>query len=190
MVRQMRWVVPSLCPIQSDLPVTVVGIMPRGFRFRYDTDFWLPVRRGMLDTERRRSHSWQVVGRLKKGTTLDHAQAQIDVISAQLTEAYPESHENKGLLLTPLGDALAEGYRPALVILMGATALLLLIACGNVAGLLVSQGNGTQGGALGSGRLGAGRRRLVRQLVTESLFSGRWQGSWEPSWPSGSKNSS
>ena len=69
---------------------TVVGVMPAGFRFMNDTDLWAPVRMGMFDTEGRRSHSWQVVGRLKDDVTLGQAQAQMDVISAQLAEAYPE----------------------------------------------------------------------------------------------------
>ncbi|MFG1690983.1 ADOP family duplicated permease [Gemmatimonadota bacterium] len=151
-------------------PATVVGIMPPGFRYRSHTDVWFPVRHGEWGTENRRSHSWQAVGRVKDGVTLEQAQAQMDVISAQLTEAYPDTHENKGFRLTPLGEALAEGYRPALLVLMGATALLLFIACGNVAGLLMARATSRRVELSVRTALGARRQRLTRQLFTESLF--------------------
>lgn len=149
---------------------TVVGVMPPTFYFRFHVDAWVPVRYGMLDTENRRSHSWQAVGRMSEGMSLKQAQAQIDVISAQLAARYPDTHENEGFRLTPLGEALAEGYRPALLVLMGATVLLLFIACGNVAGLLMARATSRRTELSVRTALGAKRQRLVRQLFTESLF--------------------
>ena len=154
----------------AGLQATVIGVMPAGFRFRNSVDLWAPVRMGMFDTEARRSHSWQIVGRLKDGVTLEQAQAQMDVISAQLTEAYPESHADKGMGFVPLGEALAEDYRPALLVLMGATAVLLLIACGNVAGLLVARATARKVELSVRAALGASRRTLARQLFVESLL--------------------
>ncbi len=151
-------------------PTTIVGVMPTGFYFRYPADIWLVIQDGLMDTGGRRSHSWQIVGRLRPGFSMEQAQAQVDVISSQLTEAYPESHQGKGLLLTPLGDALVEQYRPSLLVLMGATALLLLIACGNVAGLLVARATVRKVELSVRSALGASRGRLLRQLFTESLL--------------------
>lgn len=151
-------------------PTTVVGVMPAGFRFRNDTDIWAPVRLGVMDTEARRSHSWQAVGRLRDGVSLAEAQAQIDVISAQIARAYPESHEGKGMGFVSLGESLAEGYRPSLLVLMGATALLLLIACGNVAGLLAARATTRRVELSVRAALGAGRGTLARQLLVESLL--------------------
>ena len=148
---------------------TVIGVMPADFRFMYDIDLWAPVRMGMFDTEGRRSHSWQVVGRLRDGVTLEGAQAQMDVISAQLEEAYPESHEGKGMRFVPLGEGLAENYRPGLLLLMGATTLLLLIACGNVAGLLAAKATARKVELSVRSALGASRTVLLRQLLVESL---------------------
>ena len=128
----------------AGIPIEIIGVMPPGFRFMYDTDLWVPVRLGMFDTEGRDSHSWQVVGRLRDGVTLEEAQAQMDVVSAQLAEAYPESHDGKGMGFMPLGEALAEDYRASILLLMGATTLLLLIACGNVAGLLSAKATARQ----------------------------------------------
>jgi predicted permease len=101
---------------------------------------------------------------------MEQAQAQVDVISAQLTEAYPESHQGKGLLLTPLDEALVEDYRPSLLVLMGATGLLLLIACGNVAGLLVARITVRKVELSVRSALGASRARLLRQLFAESIL--------------------
>jgi predicted permease len=154
----------------SGRPATVIGVMPAGFRFMYDVDLWAPVRMGMFDTEGRRSHSWQVVGRLRDGVTLEQAQTQMDVVSAQLAEAYPESHTGKGMGFVPLGEGLAENYRPGILLLMGATTLLLLIACGNVAGLLAARATARRVELSVRSALGASRRVLVRQLLVESLL--------------------
>ena len=154
----------------AGMQATVIGVMPAGFRFMNDTDLWAPVRVGMFDTEGRRSHSWQVVGRLKDGVTLEQAQSQMDVISAQLAEAYPESHDGKGMGFVPLGEGLAENYRPGILLLMGATTLLLLIACGNVAGLLAARATARKVELSLRAALGASRGVLVRQLFVESLL--------------------
>ncbi|UCG87475.1 MAG: ABC transporter permease [Gemmatimonadota bacterium] len=151
-------------------PHTVVGVMPPRFRYRYGVDVWLPIRLGSLDTRVRRSHSWNVVGRLRPEATVAEAQSQVDVIAAQLAEAYPDSHEDKGFLITPLGEALVEGYRPNLIILMAATGLLLLIACGNVASLMLARATARKVELSAKAALGASRKRLATQFMTESLL--------------------
>ena len=149
---------------------TVIGVMPAGFRFMGDADMWAPVRMGMFDTEGRDSHSWVAIGRLKDEVTVEQAQTQLNVVSAQLSEAYPESHANKGFRIVPLGEGLAENYRPGILLLMGATTLLLLIACGNVAGLLAARATSRRVEISVRAALGASRGTLVRQLLVESLM--------------------
>lgn len=150
---------------------TVVGVTPAGFRFRNDADLWLPIRDGDMDTRGRTSHSWNIVGRLRTGVPLEQAQEQVAVIAGQLSEAYAETHEDKALLLTPLGQALAESYRPGLLLLMAATAILLLIACSNVAGLILAGATTRRTELSLRSALGASRGRLVRQLFAESLMT-------------------
>jgi len=149
-------------------PLTVVGVMPPGFRIRAQADLWLPIAAGHLETAQRNSHSWLTVGRLKEGLSIREAQTQVDVVTRQLAQAYPDSHTTKGLRLSRLEDALAEGYRPALLVLMGATGLILLIACGNVASLLSARGSSRRTELSVRATLGASGGRIARQLFTES----------------------
>ena len=150
-------------------PLTVVGVLPAGFRFMYDTDIWVPPWPGNSDPVTRRYHNWILVGRLAPGSTLEAAKAEIEVISAQLQEAYPDSNENKALQLDLLHSALAEGYRQALLLLSGAIVLVLLIACGNVANLLMARSSGRVSELAVRAAMGATRSRLTYLLLAECL---------------------
>jgi putative ABC transport system permease protein len=150
--------------------LTVVGVLPAGFRFFYDTDLWVPPWPGNSDPLTRRYHNWFLVGRLAPDVSLTAARAEIDVIAAQLEEAYPDSNRRKGLQLDGLHSALVERYRQSLLILAGAIVFVLLIACGNVANLLLARGSTRTAELSVRAALGATRSRLTRQLMVECLI--------------------
>jgi putative ABC transport system permease protein len=153
--------------IVSGGSLTVMGVLPPGFRFLADTDLWVPPWPGNSDPITRRYHNWLLVGRLAEGASLQEARAEVDVISAQLREAYPESNRTKALQVDRLQDAMLEGYSQSLLLLTGAIALVLLIACSNVAGLLMARGTSRSAEMAIRASMGAGRLRLIRQLLVE-----------------------
>ncbi|HEX7174993.1 MAG TPA: ABC transporter permease [Pyrinomonadaceae bacterium] len=150
---------------------TVIGVMPPDFRFPEVADLWIPM---ALDEQRwtRNDHGLDAVARLKPGVTLEQAQAEMAAIAARIEEQNPVTNEGLSVSVSGLHKGLVGDYRQALLILLGVVGFVMLIACVNVANLLLARASARQKEISIRAALGAGRWRIVRQLITESLVLG------------------
>src|SRR5262249_11636534 len=150
-------------------PYQVVGVMPAGFDWPSGSVLWVPSEYDESYTSTNRG-AWflEAIGRLRPGVRVEQANAEFAGLARQLEQAYPKFNAKVGMTVRPLLDALVGDSRKALLVILGAVGFVLLIACVNVANLVLARASAREDELAIRVALGAGRGRLIRQLVVES----------------------
>ena len=159
--------------VLSGTSYTIVGVIPAGFTFYgHDRDVYTPIGQWNDPSfrDRRVDMSAHAVGRLKPGVTLLQAKADMDVVAHHLAVAYPEADKDAGITLVSMKEDMVGNVRPFLIVLLAAVGFLLLIACANVANLLLARSMGRSREFAIRAALGASHVRVIRQLLTESIL--------------------
>src|SRR6267142_2117878 len=156
----------------DDKTFTVVGVISRGVQAPLMSDeieLWAPVSHGFA-FDNRYGHYLNVLARLKSGTTPQQAQADMNTVASRLEQQYPESNKGRGVRVVPLNEQIVGNFRTSLLVMLGAVVFVLLIGAANVANMLLARAAARQKEMAIRTALGAGRWRIVRQLLTESML--------------------